>query len=209
MIGKTLNNKNRNIKPGTFPPAGGNLRQKIHFWISAAIMLVIFFHSAMPADLSSQESGVIVAFLMKHMKALFGEDPEMVSFIVRKSAHFLEYAVLGFSLCLTVDDYAEIYEENKSDDAAESGEENKIAGTAASGEENRSNGTAAPGKQALRRMIIPWLTGTVYAATDEFHQMFVPGRSCELRDIMIDSCGVAAGTLLCCIIKKRKMRQPN
>lgn len=29
----------------------------------------------------------------------------------------------------------------------------------------------------------------LYAVSDEFHQLFVPGRSCELRDICIDFCG--------------------
>lgn len=44
--------------------------------------------------------------------------------------------------------------------------------------------------------LIPWALGTLYAVTDEFHQMFVPGRSCEIRDMCIDSCGVAAGVLI-------------
>ena len=30
---------------------------------------------------------------------------------------------------------------------------------------------------------------------DELHQLFVPGRSCELTDMLIDSSGVVAGTL--------------
>lgn len=185
MIAKPVNNRNQSSKPGTFPPLGGSLRQKIHFWFSVAIMLVIFLHSAMPSDLSAQESGVIVAFLMERMNTLFGGDRKLITFIVRKSAHFLEYAVLGFSLCLTADDFENIYEERRSADAARSGE------------------------PALRRTIIPWLIGTAYAVTDEIHQMFVPGRSCELRDVAIDSCGLAAGILLCRIIKKWKMRRPK
>lgn len=35
-----------------------------------------------------------------------------------------------------------------------------------------------------------------YAATDEFHQRFVPGRSGELRDVLIDSIGAILGVLL-------------
>ena len=45
-----------------------------------------------------------------------------------------------------------------------------------------------------------WLIGTAYAVTDEFHQSFVPGRSCELRDVMIDSCGVLTGVLLATLV---------
>ncbi|MGN0494047.1 MAG: VanZ family protein [Acutalibacteraceae bacterium] len=36
------------------------------------------------------------------------------------------------------------------------------------------------------------LSGAVcllYAVSDEIHQMFVPGRSCEVRDVCIDFCG--------------------
>ncbi len=35
-----------------------------------------------------------------------------------------------------------------------------------------------------------------YAAGDEIHQLFVPGRSGEVRDVMIDTAGAAAGILL-------------
>lgn len=33
----------------------------------------------------------------------------------------------------------------------------------------------------------------VYAASDETHQMFVPGRSAQVRDVLIDSIGAAIG----------------
>lgn len=41
-----------------------------------------------------------------------------------------------------------------------------------------------------------WVVGTLYAASDEFHQGFVAGRGPSVRDVMIDSAGVLAGTLL-------------
>lgn len=37
---------------------------------------------------------------------------------------------------------------------------------------------------------------TAYAILDEVHQHFVPGRSPELRDIIIDSLGAVCGTLI-------------
>lgn len=45
-----------------------------------------------------------------------------------------------------------------------------------------------------------WLMGSAYAATDEFHQLFVPGRSGQITDVMIDSVGCLAGCLLTCLI---------
>jgi VanZ family protein len=39
--------------------------------------------------------------------------------------------------------------------------------------------------------------GVAYAASDEIHQMFVPGRSAELADLFADSLGVIIGTATC------------
>ncbi len=39
-----------------------------------------------------------------------------------------------------------------------------------------------------------------YAVTDEIHQLYVPGRSCEIRDVLIDTCGSAVGALICLVI---------
>ena len=36
----------------------------------------------------------------------------------------------------------------------------------------------------------------LFAATDEFHQLFVPGRSGELRDVALDSGGAVLGALI-------------
>lgn len=46
-------------------------------------------------------------------------------------------------------------------------------------------------------VILSWLLGICYAFTDEVHQLFVAGRSGELRDVCIDSLGVIFGI---CII---------
>lgn len=36
----------------------------------------------------------------------------------------------------------------------------------------------------------------LYAATDEFHQLFVPGREARVHDVALDTCGAAAALLL-------------
>lgn len=41
-----------------------------------------------------------------------------------------------------------------------------------------------------------FLCAAVYSITDELHQHFVPGRACQLYDLMIDALGAAAA-LLC------------
>lgn len=64
----------------------------------------------------------------------------------------------------------------------------------------------------IRRFFLTvWITGSLYALTDEMHQMFSDGRSPQLRDVLIDSSGVFAGCCLFCMMllilrKKRKSR---
>lgn len=42
----------------------------------------------------------------------------------------------------------------------------------------------------------------VYAITDEVHQLFVPGRSGEIRDVIIDTLGATTGTMLFWMLRK-------
>ncbi len=132
---------------------------KVHLLITILIMLFIFLQSAMPAAVSELESGFIVSRLAEWLQM----DVNLVSFVVRKSAHFTEFLVLGVSLFLTVRDL-------------------------------------------LKRTSfwIPWAIGAMYAVSDELHQHFVPGRSCEVRDMIIDICGVLAGVAIMKIIQLRK-----
>lgn len=43
---------------------------------------------------------------------------------------------------------------------------------------------------------IPIIIGALYAISDELHQLFIPGRSCEVMDMLIDSSGVLVGALI-------------
>lgn len=61
----------------------------------------------------------------------------------------------------------------------------------------------------LKRMpVISFLCTALYAVSDEVHQIFVPGRACQFRDMLIDSAGALLGILLIsgillCIHKKQ------
>ncbi|MBQ2793030.1 MAG: VanZ family protein [Oscillospiraceae bacterium] len=52
----------------------------------------------------------------------------------------------------------------------------------------------------FKTALFAWGTATLYAAVDELHQLLVPGRSGEVRDILIDSAGAAAGLLFCAAV---------
>ena len=146
--------------------------------IPLAIMIYIFIHSAFPADLSSRES----AFFVRVVLLFWDADPGLVTHLVRKCAHFTEFALLGASLLPAACD---LYDRRQSGDAGRSS-----AGV------RRAAGVGA------------WLFGTLYAVTDEVHQIFVAGRSCELTDVLIDSAGVLAGVLAISGIR-RILRRPE
>ena len=69
--------------------------------ITVLIMIFIFLQSALPADLSKEESNLIVQALIEFLQI----DAELLSFVVRKCAHFTEYLLLGVSLYATVREY--------------------------------------------------------------------------------------------------------
>ena len=50
--------------------------------------------------------------------------------------------------------------------------------------------------------IITQVFGTLYAISDEIHQTFIPGRSGEIRDVIIDSLGIFTGLLICIVFLK-------
>ena len=53
-----------------------------------------------------------------------------------------------------------------------------------------------------KKVFISWILGTIYAISDEIHQLFVPGRSGEIRDVCLDSLGLVTGIILLLIFLK-------
>ncbi len=146
---------------------------RIHIIITVVVMIFIFVHSAMPGEVSGAES----RYFAEILASITGLSFEVAHFIVRKAAHFTEFTVLG--LCLAVNSY-------------DFRSRNGLAKTGDS-----------PAKRAIRRhpMLAAWIAGTLYACTDELHQIFVEGRSCELRDVCIDATGVALGIAIAAAVR--------
>lgn len=55
--------------------------------------------------------------------------------------------------------------------------------------------------------LYPLLFSVLYAISDEIHQLFVEGRFCALKDMLIDSSGALTGILLCHLIKRLCQRK--
>lgn len=48
----------------------------------------------------------------------------------------------------------------------------------------------------FKRYAIAWIFAVFYAGTDEFHQLFVPGRAGAVTDVCIDAAGALVGLLI-------------
>ena len=123
-------------------------------------MLLIFTMSSFDATESANQSNFIVNIINNIFKI---ENIELLSFIIRKLAHFTEYLILGF---LTINML------NKND--------------------------------ISKKYLLSILICIIYATSDEIHQIFVPGRACQIRDVLIDSIGSITGVYLYKLISKRK-----
>ena len=56
-----------------------------------------------------------------------------------------------------------------------------------------------------RRQWLAWILAVLYAATDEYHQSFVPGRHPAVFDVMVyDNLGAALSLWLASTLKKQK-----
>lgn len=142
-------------------------------WLVITIiwMAVIFSFSAREAD----ESAAMSHSVGKEIGRLV--IPEFGSWSEDKQEHFAEKIDFPVRKCAHASEYAVLGV--------------VILGTAYSFSEDRGK----------RLMLLSWGTATVYAVTDEFHQLFVPGRSCQFRDVCIDSTGALVGVLLFTLIK--------
>jgi len=74
---------------------------RLHIILTLTIMAFIFIQSALPGTISGAESNVLVEFFAK----LTGLDAEVLSVVIRKAAHFTEFALLGMCLMLNVRDF--------------------------------------------------------------------------------------------------------
>ena len=146
-----------------------------------AVAVMIFIFSAQAGEDSSRLSNGLTKWVLTRVVPGFEDMPsgeqaallKRVGFIVRKIAHFSEYALLALTLVVFLRNYR-------------------------------------PDWQPKSMAFCAWGIATLYACTDELHQMFVDARGPSLRDVCIDSAGAVFGTLfsitLAMIILRLKKR---
>lgn len=58
------------------------------------------------------------------------------------------------------------------------------------------------GVQGYKSIAIAAVVCILYAVSDEIHQLFVPGREGQIKDVLIDSSGSAAGIVLYLLVSR-------
>lgn len=147
-------------------------------------MVTIFCFSAQSAEASSAMSSpiaqTVVDIVYPSVDTMdsdrHNELLDLWSLIIRKGAHLTEYTLLGVFLSLAW---------------------SSVRGV-------KTGDAILICARSLKLQLCALLTGIVYAALDEFHQLFVAGRSGQLSDILLDSSGVAIGVLLVFLIAQIK-----
>ena len=131
-------------------------------WLLVVLMVIFIFSNSAASAGTSNGMSLTVSEWIRPVLNTVGLHPEtdFLNFVIRKLAHFSEYALLG---CLIAIAYRlQPWSWMKSKAAL------------------------------LPFFIIPVL--------DENLQRFSAGRSCELRDMLIDSAGMAAGLFLAIVL---------
>lgn len=134
-----------------------------------ATAVIIFLFSCQDGIQSGKTSSRVIQFILNIFypeydslnAAQKAAIIDSMQFYVRKTAHFTEYAILGFFTC----SFLRYRDCRKS-----------------------------------LSWLIAWLLGTLYAGTDEMHQYIMGTRTGSIRDVCIDSSGVAFGAIAALLI---------
>ncbi|MGF0032687.1 VanZ family protein [Bariatricus sp. SGI.154] len=178
--------------------------KKIIFTVLPVLwMALIFMFSAAPADDSSELSlsvGCVIAdvFIPEFSDWSDARQEafiERIDYPVRKCAHASEYAVLGTLLMPAFQSY------NK--DSRKGDKKRYKKGSYDKGDYNKKSCRKNSMNISInirKSIYYSVITGVAYAASDEFHQLFVPGRAGRITDVMIDSLGLMMGILFAYIL---------
>ena len=174
--GKT-NQKDLGVDSRNEGTGAGFLWVKVLYILVILTLAFIWGHSMIPADLSTEESSRFVV-LINSFLASQGSSISVTDHIVRKTAHFLEYALLGSEIALL-----------KTVKAGGRYSENALTVKPVF----RIPALTIPGNKVYGIPVLIWIGVPVI---DEVIQLFTPGRACMWQDVLLDMCGFCTGYFL-------------
>ena len=156
-------------------------------WILVIIWAsVIFYLSSKSAPESTVQSQTIINSFAEILGTVIEDEEMMTSIdgIVRESAHGIEYFILGmlvFNALFTTLNYRK---------------QEELLLTAETGVECTDK------FRAINCMICACIVCSIYALSDEIHQIPIPGRTFELLDLAIDFTGIVLGIIAISVLYK-------
>lgn len=134
-------------------------KEKLSYWIPFIIInLIIFYFSSRTGAESNSQSDPLVFAISSKLNILSPEIVHIITLLVRKTGHFIEFLILGATCFI---------------------------------------GVYYSFKESLKyKEIISFFISYLCAVFDEIHQLFVPGRSGQLIDTLIDGLGIISGIIL-------------
>ena len=183
---------------------------KIHRLILPTLLIFhmcfIFIMSSFGHNSSDAQSNLFVDFIAQNFPHVrHGLENNLISlstliFLVRKTAHFTEYAILGSLFFLNLRNWpksnnplVKISKPHTTKVVTKKNPNTQLTKIAA------KKTPSDPIKHPLTTSI---LLSFLYACTDELHQIFVPGRSAQFRDVLIDTLGASFGATITYLIIK-------
>jgi len=188
------------------------MRSFLKYWLPVLIWLCLIFIGSTDLMSAEQTSRFLVPFLRWLVPQISVPTIAAIHFAVRKLGHIIEYAILALLLWRGLRRGTDL-QMKMSPNPAKPGSSfstkpviNTSVQTEGAGRSSLVDSTGCPwvrsrsilqvrSGQALAVSV--WVVATLVAATDEFHQSFVPTRTAASGDIMIDSIGALLGLLIC------------
>ena len=135
-------------------------------WLPALVWMFLIFLGSNDVLSASRTSRFIEPLLRWLFTGISQAYVDELHFLIRKTAHVCEYAVLMVLFCYAL---------------------RPETAMVASGESRMVKGRGV--------LVLALILTAAYAASDEFHQSFVASRGASFHDVMIDTCGALVALL--------------
>jgi VanZ family protein len=178
----------------------------------ALLILWMVFIFAMSANSGAESQGLSDAVARALASAFWpgfngfdaagqSEALQVLSLPIRKAAHFTEYAVLGMLAFFVLRQVWSVR-------CCRSFVREVTCGDASPGGEGAVVGSVSASRFPLTRAAVLSIAFSGgYAAFDEFHQLFVAGRSGQPTDVLIDTLGASFAVAAIALVVRRRSRR--
>jgi VanZ family protein len=156
-------------------PAPSPFGDRLRRWLPVAAWMTAVFIASTDAFSAGHTSRIIIPLLRWLSHGrLSMHQMEGIHFLIRKCAHLTEYGLLAILVWRAMNRAGRV----------------------------RDSGMSAP--EIWRTLGLALLICVPYAASDEFHQSFVPSRSSSVRDVAIDAVGAMIGLGIIALAHRRQ-----